>query len=346
MKNLTKLALIAAAVCGAGSSASALAQSTTSYNPSWYVAPSVNMLWPDKRFGVDDHGEGLGLKFGKAVSPDWDVQLGTSYARARGNNERYQQNMLGADALYMMSRKNFRPFLLIGLGAQRDKVNDSFYGERTKNSGFVNAGIGFQASFNEQWAMQADLRRAHGFLRDNDFGFNKNNNTYLTVGLIYTFDKPAAPARVAPPPEPVTEAAPPPPAPLPPPPPRFEKVTFSATELFGFNSAELHAPQPKLDEIAAALGSSDQVNNVVITGYTDRLGSSKYNQKLSERRANAVKDYLVGKGVAGERLTAVGKGEANPVVSCTEKKRSALIKCLEPNRRVEVEQIVIERKVQ
>jgi OOP family OmpA-OmpF porin len=84
---------------------------------------------------------------------------------------------------------------------------------------------------------------------------------------------------------------------------------------------------------------------VVITGYTDRLGSDKYNQKLSERRATAVKDYLVGKGVAANRLKAEGKGKANPVVQCNNKKRADLIACLEPNRRVEVEQITIERRV-
>ncbi|WP_394781766.1 OmpA family protein, partial [Undibacterium sp.] len=75
-------------------------------------------------------------------------------------------------------------------------------------------------------------------------------------------------------------------------------------------------------------------------------GSDKYNMKLSQRRAEAVKAYLVGKGIAGSRLTSQGKGESNPVVECTDKNRSALIKCLEPNRRVEVEQITIERRVQ
>ena len=121
---------------------------------------------------------------------------------------------------------------------------------------------------------------------------------------------------------------------------------MSATELFGFDSAKLNPNQPKLDDIAKLLNDNPSINNVVITGYTDRIGSDKYNQKLSERRANAVKEYLVGKGVAADRLSAVGKGKANPVVECHDKKRADLIKCLEPNRRVEVEQISVERRVQ
>ena len=103
-------------------------------------------------------------------------------------------------------------------------------------------------------------------------------------------------------------------------------------------------PQPKLDEIARVLISSPEIKTVTITGYTDRIGSDAYNLTLSQNRANAVKDYLVGKGVASHRLIAVGKGKANPLVQCADGNRSALIKCLEPNRRVEVEQITVERR--
>ncbi len=121
---------------------------------------------------------------------------------------------------------------------------------------------------------------------------------------------------------------------------------MSATELFAFDSAKLNMPQPKLDDIAAALSADPTITDVDILGYTDRLGSDKYNQKLSERRANSVRDYLVSKGIDGKRLKASGKGKSNPVVTCNNKKRADLIKCLEPNRRVEVEQITIEKRVQ
>jgi OOP family OmpA-OmpF porin len=106
-------------------------------------------------------------------------------------------------------------------------------------------------------------------------------------------------------------------------------------------------PQPKLDDIANVLQQNPTINDITITGYTDRLGSPKYNQKLSERRANAVREYLMSKGVDGSRLKAVGRGEENPVATeCKQKKRRELIECLAPNRRVEIEQITIERRVQ
>ena len=122
---------------------------------------------------------------------------------------------------------------------------------------------------------------------------------------------------------------------------------MSANELFGFDSATLAPSQPKLDDMANLLNADTSVNNVVITGHTDRLGSDKYNQKLSERRAEAVKAYLVSKGVSASRLTAQGKGKSQPVVQCNDKKmkRAELIKCLEPNRRVEIDQVTVERRV-
>ena len=147
---------------------------------------------------------------------------------------------------------------------------------------------------------------------------------------------------------PRAEARPAPPAPkiAAIPEPKVERYTLSARELFEFDKATLRGPQPKLDEIATVLKDQRHIYDVDITGYTDRLGSEQYNLELSKRRAEAVKEYLVERGVEPRRLRAAGKGKADPVVRCTDQEdREALIKCLEPNRRVEVESITVERRV-
>ena len=343
MNNTKKIALAVAMLCAAGTT---LAQEI---NPSWYIQPSVVGMKPDADFGVDDKDWGGGLKFGKAINQYWDIQAGGTHVRAEDGANRYRQTLLGVDALLMLSRNKIRPFVLFGAGVERDKVETPGVRFVSRNSPYWTAGIGVQATLTPQWSLQADIRSVRSDLRhDSEFGFNKPNNKYVTIGLNYAFNPPPVAAAPVMAPAPVAEAPAPAPAPAPvaPPPARFEKVTLSSTELFEFDKATLRAPQPKLDEIAAALQADTSITDVDITGYADRLGSEKYNLKLSQRRADAVREYLVNKGVDGSRLKAYGKGEANPVVTCTEKNRAALIKCLEPNRRVEVEQITIEKRVQ
>ena len=115
------------------------------------------------------------MRFGKPLSESRNLQLGTSYARSRENDSRYQQNLLGADVLYLFSRDKFRPFLLIGAGYERDKLNNAL-GETKKSRPYINAGVGAQMSINDQWSLQADWRRVHGYLSDNAFNFERGNN--------------------------------------------------------------------------------------------------------------------------------------------------------------------------
>ncbi len=355
---LTSLALLGCAITGAVQAQS----SSTSYNPSWYIAPSANVFDPDSNFSLDKRGEGAGLRFGKPLSPSWDIQFGPTYSRAKYGNDKYEQTNLGVDMLYMFSRGKFRPFILAGLGAEYDNVK-SVGGSTSRVSPYINAGVGFQVGFTDQWGMQADIRRSHSFISGNTFAFDKADTTTVTLALTYAFSAPQAPMPVArrettpytPPPvvqqpAPIAQAPMPAPAPPPPPPPpappRFEKITLSSTDLFAFDSSTLPAQHSKLDAIADALNKDTTVKNVAITGYTDRLGSAVYNIRLSQRRADAVKMYLTQKGIAESRLVALGKGEANPVVQCNDKKQAMLIECLAPNRRVEVDQITIEQRVQ
>ena len=147
---------------------------------------------------------------------------------------------------------------------------------------------------------------------------------------------PAAAPAPAPAPQPVTQA----PKPEPKPAPKPTVVNLSSTELFEFNTATLTAEAKKrLDEqVVAKLKSAGEIKYINVNGHADRLGSTQYNQKLSEKRAEAVRAYLVSKGLNPSQVETFGFGKTTPVKSCPdEKKRPALIECLAPNRRVVVE---------
>lgn len=125
-----------------------------------------------------------------------------------------------------------------------------------------------------------------------------------------------------------------------------EKV-LDATELFEFNSAELSSGgMSTLDELVQMAGGA-AVGNITVIGHADRIGSDEYNMDLSQRRASAVADYMVSKGVASGSISSMGKGESEPVVQCdSEPSWKALIDCLAPNRRVVVQYpIQIEEEV-
>ncbi|WP_019141744.1 outer membrane protein OmpA [Noviherbaspirillum massiliense] len=144
-----------------------------------------------------------------------------------------------------------------------------------------------------------------------------------------------APAPVAAP----APAEPPPPPPAPAPAPTSEKVSLSTDTLFDFDKAVLKPEgREKLDDLVSRLQGMN-LEVIIAVGHTDSIGSTAYNQKLSMRRAEAVKAYLVSKGIEANRVYTEGKGESQPVkTDCNPKQaRKQLIECLAPNRRVEVE---------
>ena len=134
---------------------------------------------------------------------------------------------------------------------------------------------------------------------------------------------------------PVTPAppipAPPEPTPAPAPVPTAEKVTFAADAFFDFDKSVLKAEgKAKLDDLASKL-SGMNLEVIIAVGHTDSVGTDAYNQKLSMRRAEAVKSYLVSKNIEANRVYTEGKGEKQPVES--NKTSAGRAK----NRRVEIE---------
>ena len=353
-KSLAINVLAAAATLACIGTASA--QENT-YNPNAYILLNGSVMKPDSKFPEDKTGYGGGVKIGVPLSPSWDLQIGGNYAQSKDNGSKVREYLGGVDALYLFTPAGFRPFVLVGAGGSRDSVDDAGVGSWRHTSPYVNAGLGFQYKFTPQLGFQADIRETDSFYRHRDTidGMKNATNTYVNVGLTWAFGGPPAPppmpivtttrteettVATTPAPAPVIAPPPPPPAPV------MKKYTLSASELFAFNSAKLGPNQPKLDEVASTMNANSDIASVTIVGYTDRIGSKAYNQKLSEERANSVKAYLQDKGVSANRLTAVGKGEADPVVECKdEKKRPALIKCLEPNRRVEIEPVTFTKQV-
>lgn len=118
-----------------------------------------------------------------------------------------------------------------------------------------------------------------------------------------------------------------------------QSFRLSADALFAFDSSSLRAgAETELDDLANKIKQHGVDSELTITGYTDRLGSAAYNQRLSLARAQTVRDYLVNNGgIEASRIRVAGRGEANPLSSCGNKMPKAeLIDCLQPDRRVEV----------
>ena len=139
----------------------------------------------------------------------------------------------------------------------------------------------------------------------------------------------------APPPAPVAapapRPAPPPPAPAPAPATVATKVTYAADAFFDFNKSVIKPEgKAKLDDLVSKIKGIN-LEVIIAVGHTDSVGSDAYNQKLSVRRSEAVKAYLVSAGIEKNRVYTEGKGEKQPVADNKTAEGRA------KNRRVEIE---------
>jgi outer membrane protein OmpA-like peptidoglycan-associated protein len=200
-----------------------------------------------------------------------------------------------------------------GLGADHVRFADTFYGFADSDTDTVFAaqglaGLTYQMSshwdlflnYRYLWADSPSLTLVHctlgcGFVTD-DLDITKHT---LTIGFRYGFDEPEA-------------VAPAPPPPAPPPPPEARPAHFII--FFGFNKCNITAEADRVLGEAAAAVQSNGAATVTIVGHTDTVGSLKYNQRLSECRANATKTGMVGKGVPESAISASGKGETELMV--------------------------------
>ncbi|OIQ77242.1 outer membrane protein A precursor [mine drainage metagenome] len=245
------------------------------------------------------------------------------------------------------------------LGVTNTQANDAFAGTGAVNvlnpnpssrDTNLKVGLGLQYALTDALTPRTEIER----YRIDDAVGNKGDVDLVSVGLVYRFGAPTPtpvaraytpqPAVLAQAPEPVVvvPVAVPVPPPAPPPPPVPVKVSFSADSLFDFDNAAVKpAGRMELDKLANDLHGVD-FDVINVTGHTDRLGSHAYNQKLSTRRAEAVNAYLVQSGgIAADKINAKGVDGSDPVTKpgdCVGSKATpALIACLQPDRRVDIE---------
>ncbi len=118
-------------------------------------------------------------------------------------------------------------------------------------------------------------------------------------------------------------------------------ISLKGDTLFRFDGSALGDMLPggrsELDRLAGELRQLDSSARMRVVGHTDRLGSDAYNLALSQRRAETVRNYLISQGIAAGSISAVGMGKSQPVTDCRDQGRQALVACLQPNRRVDVE---------
>lgn len=343
MKKLAFSALLAATLLGA-----------TDYN--YEISPMAGYAFPNAQ-DLKDHGVyGAEMQFNNldsVIKPELSVLFSNAdYENGAGDTDIFRSSLNG---VYELEKSNnITPFVKAGLGYET--MSNHQYDNH--NSAFADAGAGVKVGITDQIALKLE---AIEMLKFNNF--NWDNNLLLMAGLNFAFGEKAQPiAPVAEPkPEPVVApVAAPAPKPAPkvvvaapidsdgdgvfdpqdkcPNTPKGFKVDVDGCPLkatlhlnFATDSNKVDAEgEAKVADFASFLNESPAYKANIV-GHTDSTGSDKYNQKLSEKRAETVKTMLIKDGVAAERLTSEGMGEKMPVASNKTKEGRA------ENRRIEVE---------
>ena len=338
MKRNTLFAVIALALGAAGTVSTAQAQDWGT----WYVAPRLGVVIPDSARTTKASGFG-GIGIGVWVNPNFavDFEYGINNADFKNNSPRngHQWESVQLDVagrwFFGDIGAGWRPYVVGAVGALRHKAYSGFLLE---NNFYSNAGgwdpmallgVGVQYSLSDRLAFRGEV--AARYDHDNNslnsplatsYGFHRHSgfvDGLATVGLTYSFG--GAPAAAP------TPAAPPPPPP--PPPPVEAEKTHISIDLKGVEFKFDH-PRPGeklIPSLKAPTAASVQIldeavdtlkrnPNVVVEvdGHTDSKGTDAYNQKLSERRAKGVYDYLIAHGVPESQITGEkGFGESQPI---------------------------------
>ncbi len=237
------------------------------------------------------------------------------------------------------------------VGAQYANARDTFSGSGvvrvldpnpSKRAANYKVGVGLQYEINRAVLVRGEAER----YRINDAVGNHGDVNLFSVSLVVPFGRTPAPAPrvveapqyVPPAPAPVAAVTSPAPAPA----PARRRVTFSADSLFAFDQSTV-SPEGKTALDAFARDTMEtRYDLITVEGHTDRLGPQAYNQRLSTKRAEAVKSYLVtAGGLDAAKISAVGKDGSAPVTKPGDckgnKPNPKLIACLQPDRRVVVE---------
>jgi OOP family OmpA-OmpF porin len=284
-------------------------------------------------FSTDQRDTGYKLFVGKQLNRYLAVELGYfDLGKFNFNSTTSGTGVLNGEAGFRGANLDLlaqlplseRLSLLGRVGANYAKASTHFSGNRlmavtapnhSERKLNAKAGLGLEYKLSEALALRGEVER----YRVNDAIGNRGDVDLLSISLVYKLGRPAysAPAYVPPP---AAEPAPPPPVatPMPAPAPKApeptsEKVSFAAETLFDFDKAEFQQDgKAALDALLLKLqGMNTEV--IVAVGYTDAVGADDYNQKLSLRRAEAVKAYLGSKGVESTRIYTEGKGETQPI---------------------------------